>query len=892
MKRNKKIVLLFLFVCMFLTCIDVTYALPGDNTGSTSGGTSCSMGYCLSPKYYGVRISIVDANGKTKGGVVNVMIKLGVSANQVNKAHSRFSISNRGAVKKEYNLSYSCGHIKKTNSQAYKDCIKEKERYAPDAYNWLKSLTLYETDNSYDNIDNYINKMSVTDDQFKKIVSDTGNTMSNILSTDYLIIEPLIVAFKHNVAGYYYGTAKELVDWIDDDDSDYYGETLLDYYGSRNYILDNLGRAIRSKKYPVSGSALSVSNNNIAVVPNVNTLKPQIARGNCVSADGKTKDNCVNDYNVNIDEWQDHTYGVAIYKLGDMMSCDINKNNNSNRLSNWVEVYECDANGDGEKEICTKKIAGGCCDTAGALYTENEIYNNYPACAPCDVNNKRYTAGNELTSLDSIQCSSEEKIITNYRGTGNFVTTSTSKYCKATNALYTGQINGKYYGCEIIDSLVLPKKHIGDLKIGQYFVWPTSKTLQSFGVLYNNYPVRRTSSLNCVAYKYSAGGQLEYQTLTADELEDVRDRYKDSQKGDLTLKFEGMNNGSITIENTNISFSNNSTDSDLFTVQLESTYTLNKVEETNGIYAYYDRNKEAYTNKIVTSKLSKYVAYGYPIIPYGDYVKGEDVVRFEDSISIDYGINFDSMGFSRANAFSGSYVCTKDDVSNPMSCKCPVGTKYAGMNLEPYFTAGYTNYAVECAVAQNKYCDVTDAFKCKNGTSVIDITSCVANKTYGGSTEMEAYNLCAAQKCPNPPPPPPGDLDIIYRTIFLNNPFPSIRGSVRNPGANWGGSKSLATNKKYTGLVEEYITGTASKMYQGKPMYSITLTPKAIREIKNYNKSHGYDDFELTCGKNQYCTSDALRGNFGEYLTGGTCQLQTNAKIRGKNDCRLKALNE
>ena len=38
--------------------------------------------------------------------------------------------------------------------------------------------------------------------------------------------------------------------------------------------------------------------------------------------------------------------------------------------------------------------------------------------------------------------------------------------------------------------------------------------------------------------------------------------------------------------------------------------------------------------------------------------------------------------------------------------------------------------------------------------------------------------------------------NIIFRPIFLDNPFPSIKGSIRMPGSNWGGQLSL-NNKNY-----------------------------------------------------------------------------------------------
>lgn len=566
--------------------------------------------------------------------------------------------------------------------------------------------------------------------------------------------------------------------------------------------------------------------------------------------------------------------------------CDINVNNNTGDDAKYNWTYwdaNCDADGDGTKEGCWKKQKDGCCDQVDLT---DEILNIYPECASCTPSNKTYVNGKDVSSLNAISCDANNKKITNYRGTGSLNET-TPKYCLANNNLLVGSINGKRYGCEITDSLLLPKEYGNSLKIGQYFVWPTSKTLQKLGNFDMRYPVTRASNVTCVAYQYTSDGKLQYVNLTTDELKTLKKRFKVS--GDLNLTFNSNNNGKIVEESQNYDFKN--IDNNLFTGNINTVYTLEKVNKTNGVYAYYDQEKLQYTNSIIVQKINKYIQYGFPIIPFGNYG--------DTRVNINYGINFENMGLSRLNAYSGSYICSKSgkDKNNkeePTYCKCESGTVHEGLDLTPYFNKTYDSWTAECARIRDLKCnDPNTPIKCPNDDSK-DMTNCVKNKLYGGANEKEAYDLCVAHDCGCTgnlctPGYCKGDkcgLDIIYRPIFLNNPFPSIRATKRVAGANWGGKNSLNID----GLGTKYITSTARKMYQGEPMYSFTLTPKALNVIKKYNINHGYDNFDMTCGKNQYCISNVLRGAFSEYFTGGTCQLQTNAKVRGNKDCRLTAL--
>ena len=133
----------------------------------------------------------------------------------------------------------------------------------------------------------------------------------------------------------------------------------------------------------------------------------------------------------------------------------------------------------------------------------------------------------------------------------------------------------------------------------------------------------------------------------------------------------------------------------------------------------------------------------------------------------------------------------------------------------------------------------------------------------------ECPDNCNDDKCPSE------GVNLVYRTIslFENQSFLNMDGSIRMPGANWNVgdvvSRYIVNNRD----VKEY------DVYKLDPMYEITLTPSLIKEIKAYNKSQnakkltiyngskksegiaGYADFEsMTCDQNgKNCVSSKLR---------------------------------
>ena len=143
----------------------------------------------------------------------------------------------------------------------------------------------------------------------------------------------------------------------------------------------------------------------------------------------------------------------------------------------------------------------------------------------------------------------------------------------------------------------------------------------------------------------------------------------------------------------------------------------------------------------------------------------------------------------------------------------------------------------------------------------------IAHQTVSGKSFGFSNTCWNTNKKPN--------TNIVYRTISLDNPFPGKDGEGRTPGTNWYeySYKYLDDNNK---IVSRSVSG--NELYtEKKPIYVIELTPTIIKNIRNYNNNHKYDDFELDCKSygNGKCISSFLHDN--EYFSlSGTCSKATN----------------
>lgn len=280
------------------------------------------------------------------------------------------------------------------------------------------------------------------------------------------------------------------------------------------------------------------------------------------------------------------------------------------------------------------------------------------------------------------------------------------------------------------------------------------------------------------------------------------------------------------------------------------------------------------------------------------------------------------------------YICHYEVTTTNDECLCPPGTKNWGIDL---FQAVLNDNST-CADAREKYCDngnipecTTNCFEDKycpddyttkisgcinsgqtrdwcinklcNGpysgiayrcpsnshNAGMDITTCVEMKVSTGYSTTAAKANCERTIC---------QLDniVIYRTIDLKNPFPSIdadddRSKIqaglrigmfnlningRYPGYNWNG-----TNLVHNEIIKNRDVSD-DDVFKQKPLYHFELNSARIVEIRNYNQhqainNDGYNDFTLECIKddnNPYVGAACLsrkvvhNPNFGGDTTG------------------------
>ncbi len=107
------------------------------------------------------------------------------------------------------------------------------------------------------------------------------------------------------------------------------------------------------------------------------------------------------------------------------------------------------------------------------------------------------------------------------------------------------------------------------------------------------------------------------------------------------------------------------------------------------------------------------------------------------------------------------------------------------------------------------------------------------------------------------------NVNIVFRTISTTNPFPGKSGTGREVGANWcDGSVCTVKNNS---IIKKYITDRNDSYNSKKESakYIIDLDESTIKKIREYNKTHSYDDFETleNCDENgNGCKSKFLRG--------------------------------
>ena len=209
--------------------------------------------------------------------------------------------------------------------------------------------------------------------------------------------------------------------------------------------------------------------------------------------------------------------------------------------------------------------------------------------------------------------------------------------------------------------------------------------------------------------------------------------------------------------------------------------------------------------------------------------------------------------------------CPKGTIYNPSTGKCDDGG--GGDNV--------------CRIENGKYYDFNGNQITKDEYDIL----CPSDVPYYCPNDCQ-YGCCPSGECAPMPTingepycPGPGGLDVIYRTIDLEDPFPGQNAENRETGANWC-SYNIRTQQfscAYNNTtVKEYITRERNSVKNGNKvydenhvLYEVTLDSATIEKVRKYNDKNQYDDWDLKCLNNgKACISDFLKS---EVKTTGKC---------------------
>ena len=208
------------------------------------------------------------------------------------------------------------------------------------------------------------------------------------------------------------------------------------------------------------------------------------------------------------------------------------------------------------------------------------------------------------------------------------------------------------------------------------------------------------------------------------------------------------------------------------------------------------------------------------------------------------------------------------------SCLKYCDTSLDGKCTEQTQTVG--NVILNIVKCNNKTYSITPYCKLDNASVSSSSVECIATKLnlksslslkkaidsnkVNNSQLLAAAKSCESTIC--------GKQKLLFRTVDLSNPFYgngnrdslglSLTGNKsRLPGSNWN-SKSVVTTNILTARNKQ-----GNKLYTKDPLYTIVLTPQNVKDIREYNKSHSYLEFDLKCNSNNTygCISSFIHGD-------------------------------
>lgn len=128
--------------------------------------------------------------------------------------------------------------------------------------------------------------------------------------------------------------------------------------------------------------------------------------------------------------------------------------------------------------------------------------------------------------------------------------------------------------------------------------------------------------------------------------------------------------------------------------------------------------------------------------------------------------------------------------------------------------------------------------------------------------------------------------DLNYRTIDTDYPFLDLYGQPRTTGRNWCSSDSCESDNS---IVNEYIKNRPNSNgiinlngvnKNVKPLYSFTLTPDNIKNIRKYNSTHSYDEFLVDDSGHSLFIKNLTNDNYAIFNSSNSlCGIETKCNI-------------
>lgn len=848
---------------------DINDGIDGGTGSGCEGKDSCWL-YAdgdVDHPVYGIRISIVDNNGNlvSKKAVDYLATKAWAYKVNNNKSYFRYADSNGGIVNRiSLLLNPSSASLRAHNGSEI-------------AKIWPTSLgTLpYMYDDTMD-IASYI-KNKIINLEEEQLISlffnDLGYSVPNgsILENHYMIIEPLTMVSAFNKTKIFYGT---------------YYELTKELIGTYNYQNSSNGKSwiasVLDMELPLS---MYITGNEDIYGYNSSTGtyfngKLKIAKDKYTWYQENKKRT-----RVKTDYVKDGTigYGIGIIAMDKLKierpTCDYND----------ASHFSTTTSGPGGIDCCEYVLEN--IDNYGIL--KSELFSKYPRCA--SAANANACAANISFSGASCNNKNSIKILDKFNWECIYESAYSNDENWRTYFLEYGDINES---CSISC----------EYEVNFEYPWGTIKALAG-----NRFSISDISSPYTIDTKTST-----VNPATLGPIKSTVEKHC-AISGNRNDCVDNVYNLFPTEIAPELYFEYNSTKYDT-NMKLDKVTTLTK--EYNGDRSFLREWTTYYQLPYDTYKyVSKYNGFSFKdlndpltLYPY-DSIGPHAPIHFSDIGKTDYTITINKFNIDNFDKYikNGTQIASKYETSIETYIKRLIELgelKLKSINGIYYFSDSFTKLlenpqsktasldfsinnflSMSCANTSTYSCSSDDnGIYCLNkGTNQNNedtytnaFKSCIDNYVENINYELTDFKQSLDYTCDFEAVAGKGNptVNVIFRPISLNNPFPGKDGLGREVGVNWGhGEDYTADNETIRKIIKNNRDVETDKIYRElDPLYKITLTPSLIKQIREYNKKNTYDDIKnLKCNSNgEKCTSQFIRDKFATHFTG--CGI-TNASV-------------